>query len=385
MNPGLYSQTMRSEQVVYGLGATFPVKLDFLANARQMAVPEVTKLTWVLEGTMDTTGAGGTTALGADYAKLYDTIRFFDEAEMIKASGAMLRLLRQVELGSKATDPADQNNAVSAQSNELYRHEIYFKPLDNRHCRPKDFTVPLENFLDGGTLEWSTPAAVPTGFGPVNANWRVRVEAEVEDARVKELKSRRRIFDQVVQNQDFEYSCGGSIRHAILASKLTTTGYTDLSGFLTIFSRTLNLPPNFKVSGLLNRYRQDAEAVGANDNYLTNVDRSGANGMAPGTAIPMVFPRRYQRIGKMIDAKTFHIDLLQAAPASGRLLLDVVVDRPPNISATSMGYPTPGELAQAIKANGYIVGEGSNYPVAGSNLVLGKRLPIRIGSRSHLG
>jgi len=366
MNAGQYKKRFRSEQVQYGLSAGFPVKLDFLSAARQMQVPEVAKMSFILTGTMDTTGGGGTTALGADAAKLFDQIRLSDEAEVIKASGALLRLQRQMELGSKAVDPGDVASAVNA--NYEFRMEFYFKPLDTRACRPQDFRVPLEHFLDGGILEWNSAAAVPTGFGPVNADWRVRVEMDVEDARVKELKSRRRVYEQVVQNQDFEYAAPGSIRTAIVGSKLTTTGYTSLAAFTTIFSRTLELPPNFVVSGLREDYRQGADAIGANDNFLA----------ATPTAIPLVFPHRFQRTGKMIDAKTLHIDLLQAAPASGRLLLDLVVNRTPNLAALVMGYPTPGELAQAIKARGQIVGEGSNYPVAGSNLTLAQRLPIRI-------
>jgi hypothetical protein len=366
MNPGQYTKIFRTDPVQYTLGNGFSVKLDNLANARQFEVPVVKKQTFILTGTMDTTGAGGTTALGADAAKLWDQIKQSDEAEVIRASGAMLRLLRQSEIGSKAVDPADVVNTVNAAYEA--RMEIIHRPLDTRACRPQDFDVPLEHYLDGGTLEWNTPAAVPTGFGPVNADWKVRVEFECLDARKRELKSRRRIFEQVVSQQEFEYNCGGSLRHAIVGSKLTTTGYTSLAGFSTIYSRSLDVPPNYVVNGLREMYRFGADAIGANDNFLATTP----------TAINLVFPHRYQRTGRMLDLRTLHIDLLQVAPAGGRLLLDVVTDRTPNLAALEMGFPSAGELAQAIDAYGWIVGEGANYPVRGSNKILAKRLPIRL-------
>lgn len=364
MNPALDGQWFRGESIPYSLSAGFPVKLDFLANARQFSVPEVTKIAFVITGTDDTTG-GGTTSLGRDFAKLFDQIQFQDESEMIKASGAMLRILRQVELGAKATDPADNANA-SVQMNR--RLEIILESLDTRALRPRDFSVPLENFLEGGQLTFNSPAAVPTGYGPVNADWRVRVEMKVRDGRVKELKSRRRIYEQVVQQQEFDYPANGSLRNVILGSKLATTGYTSLAAFVSLYSRTLMTPPNFSVTGLTQDYTQGADVIGANDEFLL---------AAPG-AIALKTPRRAQKIGHMINAKVFHLDLLQAAPASGRLLLDMVVDRTPNLSATTMGYQSPGDLATAMKQIGYVIGETSSYKASQFNADLVRRLPIRL-------
>lgn len=325
----------------------------------------------ILTGTVDTTGGGGTTALGRDAPKLFDQVQFSDEQEVIKASGAMLRGLRQIELGAKAVDTADVASAVNASYE--FRLEIMLKPLDTRHCRPGDFRIPLEHFLEGGVLNWNSAAAVPTGFGPVNADWRVRWEFFVEDGRQRELKSRRRIYEQVVQNQEFDYACNGSIRSAIIGSKLTTTGYTSLSAFSTIFSRTLETPPSFSVNGLRESYRKGSDVIGSNDEFL----------LATPAMIPLVFPHRAQRIGKMINAKTLHIDLLAAAPASGRLLLDLVTDRTPLLAAATMGYQSPGELAAAMRRHGQVQGEQFQYPVEGFNMDLVKRLPVRLKSGNH--
>lgn len=364
MNSKLKGQWLRSESVQYALGSNFPVKLDFLAPALQMTVPEVHRMVFILTGTMNTT-AGPTTALGRDAWKLIDRVLLQDEAEVVNASGACLRVLRQVELGAKATDPADLNNFNGLFE---YRFEVIFQPLDTRHIRPRDFTIPVEHFLNGGTLSWATPAAVPTGCGPVAGDWRLRVEMLVADGRVRELKSRRRIFEQVINQQEFQYPANGSIRQAIITSKLTTTGYTTLVGETNLYSRTLDLPPNFAVSSLVADYVQGADSLGANDEFLL---------AAPG-AIPLVVPYRAQKIGRMINAPTIHLDLLQAAPASARLLLDLVIDRTPNLAALTMGYQSPGALSQAIQQHGVVKGASDSYKASSFYQPLLKRLPVQI-------
>jgi hypothetical protein len=211
---------------------------------------------------------------------------------------------------------------------------------------------------------------VPTGWGAVNADWRVQPELKIHDGRIRELKSQRRIFEMVVSQQEFEYPCYGSLRNAFIASALTTTGYTSLAAFSTIFSRTLDLPPSFRTDSLREDYRKGADAIGANDEFL----------LATPGAIPLYFTQRGEKIGQMIDLpKSLHVDLLAAAPASGRILIDAVVDRPPNLAAMTMGYQSPGELSRAVSQFGEIViGDGENPKASTFNATLARRLPIRL-------
>jgi hypothetical protein len=372
MNPGIKGIWLRGEPIVYGLNNNFPVKLDFLNKARQLDVPEVHVSSLVMTGTNDTTGAGGTTALGRDFAKLFSRVQYIDNQEVVNASGPMLRILRQVELGAKATDPADNASASVQMEN---RFDIHWVPLDTRALRPRDFAIPVEHFLEGGQFNFTTPAAVPTGWGPFNADWRVQAEFKVHNGRTRELKSQRRIFEQVISQQEFEYPAVGALRSAIIGSALTTTGYTSLAAFTTIFSRTLDLPPTFRTNSLREDYRKGADVIGTNDEFL----------LATPGAIPLAFPLRAQKIGSMIDLpKSLHIDLLAAAPASGRLLLDLVVDRPPNLAALVMGYNSPGELARAVNQYGEIViGDGDNPKASTFNATLARRLPIRLNPGRH--
>jgi len=370
MNAGLKGIWLRGEPIVYSLANNFPVKLDFLNKARQLTVPEVSVLSFVQTGTNDTSAGTGTnsTFLGRDFAKLFSRVQFIDNQEVINASGAMLRILRQIELGAKAVDPPD--NVTTNLTTYVGRFDFHFEPLDTRALRPRDFRVPLEHFLEGGQVNFQTPAAVPTGCGNVNADWRVRPEIKVHDGRIRELKSQRRVFEQVVANQDFEYPAVGSLRSAILGSALTTTGYTSMATVSNVFSRTLDLPPNFDTNSLREDYRKGADVIGANDEFL----------LATPGAVPLAFPGRAQKTGTMIDLpKSFHLDMLVAAPASARLLLDLVVDRPPNLAALVMGYNSPGELARAINQYGEIViGDGDNPKATTFNATLARRLPIRL-------
>lgn len=359
----LKGRWFRSRSMPYVAGSPLDVDLNFLEPARHFAAPEVAKIVIQFEATV-TAGAG--TWQGEDCAKIYDKITLSDAAEMVNVSGAMLRLHEQVELGSKSVDPADQATTVVA--TVKYPLHIMFEPLPTRALRPRDFRVPLANFLEAGNLTIQLAAAVPTNMGNVAADWKIKVFFKIFDGRKREAKSRRHIWEQNVQQQEYYYPVNGAIRSAILGSKLTTTGYSSYAGYTTIYSKTLDFPPNFETSILLDEYRMSHEAVGTNDEALL---------AAPGM-LPLVFPDRRQKIGAMIDTPQLHIDLLAAAPASGRLLIDAVVNREPNMAATALGYASPDDVASAIASHGRIVGESGNHVATTFPKPLARKLPIRI-------
>jgi hypothetical protein len=359
----LKGRWFRSRLMPWVTGSAMDVDLNFLEPARHMTAPEVSIIELVFSGTV--TPVGGT-AQGEDFAKLFAQVIFNDEQEMINASGAMLRLLEQVELGSKSVDPADIGVGVATAVN--FRLKIMLEPLDTRAVRPRDFRVPLANFLEGGNLTVRLAAALPTNFGVAAGDWNVQVFCKVYDGRKRELKSRRHIWEQVVNQQEFFYPINGAIRTAILGSALSTTGYTTLAPYTTLYSKTLDTPPAFQTHVLTDDYRIGADSIGANDEaFLT----------APGS-IPLVFPHRAQKIGHMIDTPQFHLDLQQAAPASGRLLVDAVVNRSPNMAALAAGYASPEDVAAAIASRGRAVGEAGNIPAGQMPKPLVRKMPIRV-------
>jgi hypothetical protein len=363
MNSDQHGRWFQSRLFPWVTGQPLDVDLTFLAGARHFAAPEVAEMVLVFTGTV--TPAVGT-AQGEDFCKLFGNVAFRDEAEMINASGNMLRLLAMMELGSKYVDPADIG--VGVPTAVTYRLPIMFEPLDTRAIRPRDFRVPLAHFLEGGNLVVNLANALPTNFGAVAGDWNIQVFFRVVDGRVRELKSRRRIWEQAVALQEFSYQVGGSLRSAILGSNLTTTGYTSLATFTTVYSKTLDLPPSFATHILVDQYRRSSDALGAGDEFTI---------AAPG-GIPLVTPNRGKKIGQMIDTPLLHLDLLRAAPASGRILMDAVVDRTPNMAALAAGYGSPEELANAIMARGKVVGEAGNYPAKNMPRNLARRMCIRV-------
>lgn len=365
MNSDLSGRIFRSRVMPFVLGTALDVDLNFLANARHMTAPEVSELIFTFTGTV--TPVGGTFD-GIDFAKVFDQIVFKDEAEMINASGTMLRLLEQLEKGSKQVEPADIGVGVATPV--VYRLCVLLEPLSTRALRPRDFRVPLVNFLEGGNLTVRLAAALPTNMGVVDAaTWNVTVFARVHDGRKRELKSRRKISELVLSQQEFDYQINGSLRAAIIGSKLTTTGYTTLAAFTTLDSRTLDLPPAQEVHILLDEYRKHSEALGVDDEYVRAI---------PG-AIPLKVPLRWQKIGQMIDTPTLHLRLNGAAPASGRLLTDVIVNRTPNLASLGEGYGSPEDLAQAVAHRGRVVGDAGNMAANEVPKSLARKMPIRIG------
>jgi ABC-type lipopolysaccharide export system ATPase subunit len=89
-------------------------------------------------------------------------------------------------------------------------------------------------------------------------------------------------------------------------------------------------------------------------------------------------PRLEQKIGKMPDIKTLHIDLLQAIPTSGRLITDVLIDRNPTRVAALLGYNGAGPLGQSARALGVVKGDAGNYGTNEFNADLFRKMPYRI-------
>lgn len=362
MTPELYGVPLRSNPETFVLGAAKTIKADYLNQARTMDAPEVWGIEVRFTGTVGAITGG---ALGRDAAKLFDTIKFRDDDDVYNVSGAGSRVLEQLEFGERQIDPAD---LASGSTNATYTYSLYVPFAPMRCRRPKDFAIPVGNFLDGGEFTVQFASAVPTGWNAPQADWQIQLFADVRDGRKKEAKSRRRLKEEALPSQEFDYQVNGFLRSLILTSKLTTTGYTSLAGFTTFNSRTLKWPAGFQSRTLLNMYRREQTSFGANDEFIL---------AAPG-AIALMTPHRDQKTGGMVDCKTVHIDLLQATPASGRMITDVLIDRNPTRVATMFNYKGAGPLGQAVKAIGKVKGEVDSYPIGTFNADLAKKMPYRL-------
>jgi hypothetical protein len=367
MTPELRGIQLRSNPEPYVLASGITFKTDFLARARHMAAPVVDEIDIVFSGTV-----GGITGgvLARDCAKLYDTIRIRDSQDIVNASGAGMRVWEQMELGERQTDgPAVASGATNTAYN--YRMRIPFNSPLRAH-RGSDFSIPLAHFLEGGEITIQTPAALPTGWAAVQSDQRVTLVAYVRDERVRELKSNRRIREEALTQQEFDYQINGFLRAAIITSKLTTTLYTELLAlYATLNSRTLQFPASFQTYNLVDDYRFSTRGFSSTDEFLLTATTAGALGL--------VVPEVGQMTGQMIDLKSLHIDLQAAAPTGGRLLTDVVIDRNGDLAAITEGYPSAGALANAALEMGKVNGGGGRkYAAKGFNGALARKLPLRI-------
>lgn len=366
MTPERHGLTLRSNPETYGLSTGITFKLDFLAKARQMAAPVVDEIDIVLTGTV---GGVTATALGRDAAKLYDQIKFRDSDDVINASGAGMRVWEQGEIGAKQIDPA---TVASGATNTAYNYRMRI-PFNSPYRAEygDDFSVPLAHFLEGGEFTIQTAAAVPTGWAAVQTDWRVQLFAYVHDDVKRELKSRRRIKEEAVTQQEFSYQINGFLRWAILTSKLTTTAYTELLAlYATLNSSTLTWPASFQTFNLVDEYRYNTQHFATNDEFLLTATTAGALAIAA--------PEREQFTSDLPEMKTLHLDLQAAAPTGGRLLTDVIVDRNGDLAAMTEGYGSPGELQNAVQQRGMIRTPYGEVPARGFNPALARKLPIRI-------
>lgn len=367
MTPELYETPLRSNPETYSLNNTIVIKPDYLSAARTMDAPEVWALFVEFTGTVGAVSGG---ALGRDAAKLFSNIRFRSGSDDVyNASGPGGRIVEQLEWGISQVDPAD---IASAATNTTYTYILRIPfALPKRAVRQRDTAIPLEEFMDGGEFALSTPAAVPTGWATVQNDWKLRIFADVRDGRVPELKTRRRIKEEAVTQQEFDYQVNGTLRSAILSSYLTTTGHTSLTGFTTLNSRTLKWPAAYQTSQLIDRYRRESESLASGDEFVR----------ATTAAIPLHIPRRAYggqgKIGTMPMMKSLHLDLLAAAPTGGRLITDVLIERDAYRSAQVLGYDSPQAAQAAVKAQGRVVGAAGNYGVTSVPSALSARLPIR--------
>ncbi len=363
MTPELFGIPYRSNPETYSLGNAITFKMDFMANARSMAAPEVWQILICLTGTVGAVSGG---ALGRDAAKTIDTVRFRDTQEMVNASGAGLRVLEQMEMASRQRDPDD---IASGATNTAYRYIlrlVFANPW--RAERDRDTAVPLAHFLEGGEFTVVTPAAVPTGWAAVQNDWKLQLFADIRDGRKRELKTRRRIKEERISNLEFDYQINGFMRSAILTSKLATTGYSSWASHTTLNSKTLMVPPAYQVAMLLDQYRRESYHLGTNDEFA----------LATPGAIPLVMPRRYQKIGKMVDTKSLHIELPTTIPTNAIILTDTIVDRDGDMAALSEGYRSSGDLHRAVMQNGKVKGKAGNYHVRNFAAPLARKLPIEI-------
>lgn len=367
MTPQLKGYDFRSNPEIYTAGATTTFRADYLTGAAAWNAPTVWEIAIVFSGTIAAAGDHvANAALGRDAAKLFSLIKFrLQNQDVYLLSGAAARVVEQLEYGGRQVDPADVAANVA---NANYRFILRIPFACHRNLRRHDTSVPLSDFLKSGELTVTFAATPPTGFGPVQPDWKVRLFAFVREERIKEAKSQRRIKEVAVTNQELSYDIGGFLRSGFLTTALTTTGYTDTSVIANVNSTTLGWPAAYEVFMLRDHYRRELQFPNALDEFLL---------AAPG-ALPLIFPEISQKTGKMPNVRSLHLDLLQAPPAGLRLVTDTIVDRHPDAVTNLFKYDNAQQAVAQAHAHGVVVGQAGNYPIGAVPADLQRALPFRI-------
>lgn len=358
---------LRSNPETFALGGTINFKTDFLNAARHMQAPEVHMLWIDFSGTVDS-AASTNDANGYDAAKLVSRFKFTDKEEVINCSGQSLRLNAIIELGDKYVDMTTLA-AGAADAARTWQIPIpFFLP---RAERPRDTTVPLEHFLEGGQLELTTPAALPTGWDGFTSGV-VRLCALVKDGRRRELKSRLTIREEVMSLPEHYYNVYGSLRTLVGTSVITTTSASSWASFATFNSQTLKYPASIEARHLVNRYRMHGDGFFSGDPILA----------ATPLAVPFLTPDRRQKIGTMPNIeKTVHLDIGASPPTGARLLIVAIKDRNPELAALVAGFANVSDYQMALARYGTIVSaKGKNASARTFAPELVRRFPVAVDS-----
>lgn len=367
-----------SNPETFGLGSTINVKPDFLARGVKMRAPEVVEILHVFTGSVPAVTGG---ALGRDAAKLIKKAIFTDDEEWCNLSGASIRVLDQMDFGDKSVDPADVASAATSASYVAVFRQTFTPP---RMKRPRDYAIPLINFLEGNSMQIQFCSALPDGWGAGGGAigalaLSYRMWARVVEGRKNEVKSRRKLSEQSFNRDDDWYPTDdGAIRALVLSSVLTSTGYTSMAGVTVLNSNSPDLFfPDFPSYLARDRYRRMSDSLDTtNDEFIRSTP----------TAIPLITPDRDQKYGSMPQFKSVHLKI-GSTPASAVLIKDTLVPRPLRITAKQMGFASTGEYQNAVINHGYAVtAEGSKgRPVREWNERLARISPLRIEGREDIG
>ncbi len=352
----------RSRPTTYASGQTTQLDMSFLHNpANKMRAPVLRELIFHFRG--DISGVTATFD-NIDGAQIFSQIRLADRAgDFYKLPGKLARLDMMMELGTRADEVdglADAASGATTSGDDM----IIRVPFDLEFANTgADTAVPLVHLVDGGEIEMSF--ATPVGATGVSGT--VYVYAVVHDEKTKELKARYIRRTQAVTARDDHYPLGGSVRQLVLCSNPTAT---SMSLWTSSTYTAVNVPELELSSYQSYILRQEYTRL--------RPDRSASDPIDAARALPLVVPSRGQRIDKMPDLKSIHIDIgSDTIPTSAQLLQGFIADRDPGLAAQWMGYSDTNKFASDVKEHGHVnLGKGQKAPVAAFDARLARRLPI---------
>lgn len=334
-------ELIRSEPITYASGASRTLDMSFLHNAmNRMRAPVVRDI--IIHGNFDISGISGGFD-NEDGCAILNQVRIADRGgEIYRLPGKLIRVESQMEFGA-AQDEIDGLADAASAATTTGDNMIVRIPFDLEWAKDgAETALPLLHLVAGGIMEMTF--GTPAESGSVSGT--VTVYCVVHDEGRRELKGRliRRAV-QVVQ-RDTSYPIGGSVRQLHLSSDPATEG---MSPWTTSTYTSLNIPELDMAALKSYLLKEEYKRLRA-DTALSAADEINA-----GNGIPLIVPSRGQRIDKMPDLKSVHIDLgSDTIPTSSRLVMSYIEDRDQTLAAEWLGYSSVAAFQAAHRERGHV-------------------------------
>lgn len=354
----------RSQPLTWADGSVQQLDMAFLhQSAQRMRAPVVREI--ALHGNFDISGVTATFD-NKDTCQLLTQVKITDrKGDIVRLPGKLVRLGAQMELGARAVEHDGLADAASG-ATTTGDDALFRITFDQEFAAVgADFGLPLLHLVDGGQIE--IQFGTPVGSAAVSG--KVYAYVHVHDEGKRELKSRLVRRAQAVSLRDASYPIGGSVRELVLASNPTAAGY---SNWTAATYNSINCP-ELELSV--------ARAYILRENYRRlRPDTDADDVILAGKGVPLVVPSKGQRIDKMPDLKSVHLDLgSDTIPTSAQLYMAYIEDRDASLGAQWMGYSDVARFAADLAARG-VVNLGRGRKAKGSEFPahLARRLPMSI-------
>lgn len=370
MNVENRGMTLRSNPYTWVNNSNLEIDRSFLKQAiGKMRAPVIREL--IFHARLQVTGVTAT-LLAKDAHKVFQRITVGDRGGLLfDCSGAVARLIEQMEIGAGYQEPNNGTALASAATTDVY--DVFSRVIfdvEKAH-RGADTALPLNHLFDGGKL--TVRCGTPPGCTMTGAT--IRVYAEVHEEREPEAKTRMSWRERAISKAEDDYSIGGSLRAAFITSVLDTTGHTALdTETATITSKTLEMF-DLDQAILQQIYKR---LVGHNQARIIAGDSVDGflNSLTAPDAIALRVPSKGQHIGKMEDLQTLHLKLV-SAPTGGVLVTCQLEDRNVDLARETMGFETMEDYASAVAEMGAVAAKGKSNKAAGLwPAKLARRMPL---------
>lgn len=299
--------------------------------------------------------------------------------QRVNLSGDDLHILLKDEYGLRYPDlaatAANTGSGGTGASQEMF-FPIPVMPKKSR--RPRDYTIPVSSFLDGGSVQLTCGPATPNSGYYTYSTAELSLIIRVVEEGQPELKSRFLCRSQVIPSADYAgYIMGGFARTLIwyrgAASQISQTAW---GAGQKLDSYTLNYQ-QVRDKALIHMrqlqtdvFRPDtgtvatASVVQSEDPFWT------------GQAVPLIPVQQDQKITDMIQMSTLHVRTNVAVQADSKLISTVLEERNPLASQRTFKRT---DVGSAIEASGRVkTANGQKKKIGEFPADLVNVLPVKI-------